>query len=230
MGKLMDSRLLAVAEMVRPGSVVADIGADHGHLICHLVKEGTAIKGYACDIGQKPLDACARTVARCGLGNKIELCLNDGLQGLPIEEIDDIIIAGMGGELIADIIKAAPGARDELLRFILQPMTKAERLRACLYQMGYAIQRERAVQSGEFLYTVVSVCYTGQCKDVDEFFTWVGLLPQDNSPQNRKLLALTAQRLAKIADGLARTSQGREKADRYNKFAHDIDKILQKEG
>ena len=229
MGRLTDPRLLAAAEMVRPGSVVADIGADHGYLICHLVQQGIAPGGYACDIGQKPLAACAKTIAERGLDDKIHLRLTDGLHGLPLEEIDDIIIAGMGGEMIADIIKAAPGARDSRLRFILQPMTKAERLRADLYRMGYTIERERAVRSGGFLYTVMLVSYVAAPKDVDELFARTGLLPEDGSPQSRELLGLSARRLEKIADGLARTPQGVQQAAGYRKLAQDINDMIQKE-
>ena len=222
MGRLTDPRLLAIAKMVRPGSVVADIGADHGHLICHLVGNGIAPRGYACDIVEKPLAACAKTVEQCGLEGKIELRLTDGLSGLSLGEIDDIVIAGMGGEMIADIISAAPGAKNEHLRLILQPMTKAERLRERLYRMGFEIERERAVRAGGILYTVMLVRYTGVAKDVGELFAWTGLLPEDASPHSRALLEQTAQRLARAAAGLAQTADGREKAEEYKRLAREI--------
>lgn len=193
----LNPRLLAVAKMVSPGSVVADIGTDHGQLICFLVGRAISPRGYACDANKGPLAAAADTVARFGLEGKVTLHLTDGLKGLPLERIDEVVIAGMGGELIADIIKASPGGA----RFILQPMSKAERLRRRLYRMGYAITRESAVVCGRFVYTVIRAEYTGEAVEVDELFGWVGLLPTQSSPQNLALLAKTAHRLRKAAGG-----------------------------
>lgn len=223
---IIDPRLLAVAELVRPGSVTADIGADHGHLICYLVGEGISPRGFACDINAGPLDACAKTVARHGLEDKVTLYRTDGLKGLPLEEIDDIIIAGMGGELIAKILSEAPSARKQRLSFILQPMTKAGRLRSSLYRMGYAIEREVAVRAGGNLYTVMRAVFTGQRVKVDETFALVGLLTKEGTPESRELLAQTAARLRKAAQGLAQsqTSHGKEKSARYNRLADEIEK------
>ena len=222
---LTDPRLLAVAGMIRPDCVVADIGTDHGYLICHLVGEGISPRGFACDINAGPLAACAKTVARHGLEARITLLQTDGLRGLPIEEVDDIVIAGMGGELISEILAAAPKTRDSRLRFILQPMTKTPRLRCALYRMGYVIEHEVAVRAGENLYTIMRVIFTGEQVEVDELFALVGLLPGENTPESKELLAKTANRLRKAAKGLAvaQTPQEREKAARYQALADEID-------
>jgi len=164
-------RLRALAEMLRPGGVVADIGADHGQLICHLVGSGIAERGYACDIAEGPLAACARTVTSLGLGGKIELRLTDGLHGLPLGEIDGIIIAGMGGETIAEIIEAALANCQLSLvncQLLLQPMTKVERLRAALYRMGCRIEVERSFRDGKRRYTIIQAAYIGQPVDTNE--------------------------------------------------------------
>ena len=223
MGKPLSPRLYAAAEMAATGGVVADIGADHGQLICHLVGSGLAKRGYACDIADGPLAACARTVAACGLLDKIELRLTNGLRGLPLEEIDCVVIAGMGGELIAEILGAQPRAMRGGLRFILQPMTKAERLRERLYRMGYVIERERAVREGKHLYTVIQAAYTGQCQEADELLIWAGRLPEDGSAAACDLLAKAAKRLYQMAKG--------ENSLRYHALALEIEnlsKMLQK--
>lgn len=222
---LTDPRLLAVAGMVRRDSVVADIGADHGHLICHLVGEGISPRGFACDINAGPLAACAKTVARHGLEDKIALLQTDGLRGLPLEEIDDVVIAGMGGELIAEILAAAPATRDGRLRFILQPMTKSSRLRSSLYRMGYALEREVVVRAGGNLYTVMWVSFTGRSVKVDELFALVGLLPEENTPESRELMAQIAERLRKAAQGLSQSQepQGIEKAASCRSLAAAIE-------
>ena len=224
--RLSDPRLLAAAGMVRFGSVAADIGADHGYLICHLVREGISPKGFACDINAGPLAACANTVAEQGLEDKITLLQTNGLCGLPLEKVDDIIIAGMGGELIADILAASPAAQDKRLRFILQPMTKSNRLRCALYQMGYALEREIAVRAGGNLYTVMRAVFTGQSVKVNKLFALVGLLPEEGTPESRELLAQTALRLKKAAEGLmqSKTPRGIKKAANYQRLAAEIEK------
>ena len=224
---LTDTRLLAIAGMVRRGSVAADIGTDHGHLICHLVGQGISPRGFGCDINLGPLAACAKTVARHGLSDKITLRKTNGLSGLPLEEIDDIIIAGMGGDLIAEILTAAPAARDSRLRFILQPMTKADKLRSSLCRGGYAIEREIAVCEGGNLYTVMQATFTGKSVEADELFALVGLLPKEDTPESRELFAQTVSRLRRAARGLAKaqTAQEREKAVHYQKLADTIEKM-----
>ncbi|MBQ9938574.1 MAG: SAM-dependent methyltransferase, partial [Oscillospiraceae bacterium] len=107
----LDERLETAASFVRNGSVVADIGTDHGYLICSLAERGTIPRGYACDINEQPLAKAAETVEETGLGDKISLVLCDGLRGLDPNCADDIIIAGMGGELICSILSAADWVR-----------------------------------------------------------------------------------------------------------------------
>jgi len=226
---ITDPRLLAVAEAVRRGAVAADIGADHGHLICHLVGEGICPLGYACDAAPKPLSRAGERVKLLGLQDKIETRLTDGLRGLPLGHITDIIIAGMGGELIARIIGDCPGSYNPELRFILQPMTKAERLRTALCRMGFFILKERGVAAGGFLYPVMTVAYDGVRREPDELYAWTGLLPQSGHPDSAALLAKTRDRLRLAAGGLAKSGRAglgnNEKAGRYAALAMEIDTL-----
>ena len=102
----LDSRLAAAAEFVGYGTVAADIGTDHGYLVCWLVDNGVCPKAYATDINEKPLESAKELIAQMGLGDKIETRLTDGLLGLPGEEIDEVLICVMGGETIIGILGA----------------------------------------------------------------------------------------------------------------------------
>ena len=99
----MDSRLLTCAGLCT-GDVLCDVGTDHGYLPCYMIENGLCSKAYACDIAQGPLDsAIAHINERC-LSDRITTVLSDGLDSVEKGDITDVVIAGMGGELIADII------------------------------------------------------------------------------------------------------------------------------
>lgn len=200
----LDARLEAVYQAVRPGSVAADIGADHGKLICALVERGKCPRGFAGDVAAGPLEASRRLIRKRGLDGRIETVLSDGLRSLPGKEIDDIILAGMGGELITDILLAVPWTRDGDKRLILQPMTRAEHLRRALYREGFALLEETAAVSGRFVYTVMTAAYTGEAREIDERFAQTGLLWKKNDDASARYLQAVWSRLDKRVIGLER--------------------------
>lgn len=202
----LDPRLCVAAAAVRRGSVVADVGTDHGYLACELVGSGKCPRGYASDIHPMPLEVARRHIREIGLSGKIQVVLSDGLQGLPGAELDDIVLAGMGGELIGKILTGVPWTQDTEKRFILQPMTRAEHLRCLLYQKGFVLTKESAVRSGRFLYTVMTAKYTGETQNVDELFAQTGLLLKERSEQARAYLEGVRRRLYKQAAGLERSA------------------------
>lgn len=146
---VLDERLAAAAQLVRPGSRVADVGTDHGYLIARLLLDRKAVFGYACDIHPKPLEKAAETLKQYGLQDCSALFLGDGLQGLLAEQVDDVVIAGMGGDMILHILDTADW-KNSSQRFVLQPMTKVHELRqGCInevmkfYRSGLDRQRLR---------------------------------------------------------------------------------------
>lgn len=156
----MDERLTLISSMVKPCQTAADIGADHGYLICSLVEQGGCVRGIAADINPKPLEKARRLIAARGLQDHVSCLCTDGLHG--IDEQDAVIIAGMGGELIAEIIEGWEHRKNKLTRFYLQPMTKAERLRGWLYTNGYHIEAERCCVANLRPYSVIEAVYSGQ--------------------------------------------------------------------
>ncbi|MBQ2795822.1 MAG: SAM-dependent methyltransferase, partial [Oscillospiraceae bacterium] len=100
----LDLRLSAAADFVKEGTVAADVGTDHGYLICHLVEQGICKRGFATDINIKPLESARSLIREMELDEEIETVLTDGLKGLPEDDIDEILICGMGGETIINIL------------------------------------------------------------------------------------------------------------------------------
>ena len=169
-------RLNLCADMVRRGSRLADIGTDHGFLPINLVEAGVIPSALACDINREPLHNAGVNIAKRRLEYWIETRLSDGLEKVRPDEVDDIVIAGMGGELIRDILAAAPWVKDESKLLILQPMTHHEDLTRWLYENGFSITRQEATFDEGKYYTVMAARWTGQKTPCDLYAAIVGKL------------------------------------------------------
>lgn len=202
----LSPRLQTAALAVRPGSVVADVGTDHGYLACALVQMQRCDRVYASDIHPGPLEQAAKTIRQCGLEEKVIPVLSDGVKELPLDEISDIVIAGMGGDLILSILQDARLFRPEK-RFVLQPMTKHDVLRRGLYQAGFALLSETAVVDGRFVYSVLTAAYAGRAQQVGDLFAYTGLLLGQTEESTLRYLRRVVNRLCKQRDGLLRTKR-----------------------
>lgn len=180
----LSTRLQAVADYIRPNSIMADIGTDHGQLIAYLAINDIIAKGYACDVNMLPLEKAWETISACKIEHKVELFLTNGLLRLDNKGITDIAIAGMGGELIGKIMGNADWIKDPSLNFVLQPMTRDHKLREYLVVEGFSIVEEKAVSCGKFLYSVMKVQYTGLKKQPTPHYTWSGELWEKNDRES----------------------------------------------
>ncbi|MDD2417683.1 MAG: class I SAM-dependent methyltransferase [Oscillospiraceae bacterium] len=157
--KKLDKRLSLIASLVRSGSRMVDVGTDHAHLPVWLVNNGVCPLAIATDIRPAPADKAAQNILAAELGDSIDVRLGDGLSTVNPMEVDDIVIAGMGGETIAEIIKASPWTKDGRYRLILQPMTKPAALHEFLFYNGYTIIKEQTVEDGNRGYLVMAARY-----------------------------------------------------------------------
>lgn len=153
----ISKRLLCCASMVQSGSRVADIGTDHGYLGIYLLQSGAARHVVACDLRKDPLENARRNAKLFGVDGEMEFRLSDGLEKILPDEVDTVVMAGMGGDLIQKILSQCPWRKREGLQFILQPQSAGNVLRRWLCEDGFEIQREEPVQDGHFLYTVMEL-------------------------------------------------------------------------
>ena len=153
----ISKRLLCCASMVQSGARVADIGTDHGYLGIYLLQSGAARHVIACDLRKDPLENARRNAKLFGADGEMELRLSDGLEKILPDEVDTVVMAGMGGDLIQKILSQCPWRKREGLQFILQPQSAGNVLRRWLCEDGFEIRREEPVQDGHFLYTVMDI-------------------------------------------------------------------------
>ena len=180
---ILSARLSAVAAYVRTGSAVADIGCDHSLLCVKLALDKTSRRIAACDIADGPIEKARRCVEKYGLEHIITVIKTDGLNGLETFSPDDIIIAGMGGELIRDIIEASDYAKKHGVNLILQPMTKSASLRNYLAEEGFEIDRETLVKDGAGgrIYEVMRCFYNGESYALSDAEALIGAYNIKNS-------------------------------------------------
>lgn len=149
-------RLQAIAELIPHGSVVADIGTDHAYLPVYLLQEQISQCVIAADINQAPLEQARETVAAFNCLKKIDLRLGNGIHVLRKDDnVDTLVIAGLGGRTIAAILAEGRNHLAGIERLILQPMNETGYLRMFLAQNGYALVQETLVIEGKRLYEII---------------------------------------------------------------------------
>ena len=153
----LSPRLRMTAGLVPDGARLADVGTDHAYLPAALIQEGRIPYAIAADLRLGPLSRAKATVRELELTGRVAFRLCDGLTGIRPEEVDAVVIAGMGGETIAQILAAAPWTREQDIPLVLQPMSSMSDLRAWLVGNGYCIQTEDLAREGDVLYTALLV-------------------------------------------------------------------------
>jgi len=141
--------------MVSKCRVAADIGTDHGYVAEMLLRDNICGKVIATDLNEGPLNRAIEHLRSVNLDEKCDFRLGNGLTVLKENEADALIIAGMGGELIADIIETSKDVALNAVQLILQPMTTADRLRRYLYENGFKIVDESIVKELHHYYFII---------------------------------------------------------------------------
>lgn len=152
----LSPRLAFLADWVPAGARLADVGTDHAYLPVWLDIHGRVQSAIAADLRPGPLERARETGRRYG-AQHVDFRLCDGLSAISAEECDTIVIAGMGGENTAQILKHAPWTADGCHTLLLEPHSRAEVLRGFLAENGYAIRREALIWDRGFLYPVMEV-------------------------------------------------------------------------
>lgn len=148
-------RLETIGRLVPEGSVLADIGTDHGYLPVWLLRQGRISRAIAGDIAAGPCQAARNTVALYGLQDKVEVRQGSGLEVLQPEEADCIVIAGMGGSTIISILSAAPETARSAGLLVLQPMAGAAGLRRWLTENDWQITDEELTDDPPHFYEII---------------------------------------------------------------------------
>lgn len=222
----LDGRLCLVADMVPPGARVADVGCDHARLPIALVSSGRCPLVIASDLRRGPLLSARGNVARAGLEDKIELRLCDGLDGIKPGEADCVVMAGMGGILITQIMERASWLKDSSICLVLQPMRDAHLVRRTLWDEGFALECERAAVANHRVYSVLRARYCGITRHYTPTDCYDGLLSGGGELERRKLEQVVRSLSVQI-NGLAGSGKDSQRLDNLQTIREELSQRIQ---
>jgi len=148
--------LAAVAAMVPPGVPMADIGTDHAHLPIALVKWDHTPWAVATDVREGPCRRAQQAVHAAGLSHRIDVRLGDGLKALEQGEVHTVVMAGMGGVLMDELLRADPEKTRSFQRLVLQPNMASHRLRTTLLGQQWKLLDEQLVFDEGYVYEILT--------------------------------------------------------------------------
>lgn len=196
----LNNRLATIASLVDGENIkLADVGCDHGFLAINLVLENKIDYAYAMDVNQGPLNNVKSNIEKYNLNNSIQTILSDGLIELNKEDFNQVVIAGMGGSLIVDILgKEIDKIQGKTL--YLQPNVNSYALRKFLLMNNFGIIDEVIIEDNGILYEVIKAQQPlVDKKEYNELELLFGRINLDRNDANtKKLLLEYAQKTEKI--------------------------------
>ena len=170
----LSDRLSAVLNAAKENSTsdsgIIDVGSDHGHLAAYAVINKLFTTAVCTDIHEDPARKSSDLMKDAGLSDKVSVFCTDGLDGIEMMQGDTVVMAGLGGNNMIDIISRVTETCDKQIlksiRFILQPQKSIEVLRESLSNIGYKIMDESVIAERGIYYPVLVTGYTGEAYDL----------------------------------------------------------------
>ena len=217
----MGSRLLMAASFVDNGDTVCDVGCDHGKLSLYLVQRGKAKHVIATDINRQPLQKAIDLFASYDLSHTADFLLTDGLQGIKdTSRITHVVIAGLGGHTMEQVIESAPFVKAQKTRLVLLPAQSGYQIRKYLYGNGFEIEKEQTVSEKGKYYSCISAVYTGMCHTPDIYDMYIGKSASCTGDDATGYFEMILSQLEKKRKGFE-IDNGTPNAD----YTHAIEKI-----
>ena len=161
----LSNRLKKIAELVDFGATVIDVGTDHGYVPNFLCEKKISRDIIATDISKNSLE---KSIALTRERDNEKYIRNILANGIVKENRDNIIIAGLGGIQIAEIILNSKEISKAAKKLILQPMQKTNILRRELNNMGFEIIDEEIIFEDDRYFEIILARYSGQIKNLEE--------------------------------------------------------------
>ncbi|MFC3039082.1 tRNA (adenine(22)-N(1))-methyltransferase [Virgibacillus xinjiangensis] len=151
----LSDRLKVTASYLPEEALFADIGSDHAYLPCYVCQNDGHAKAIAGEVRKGPYESALSTVRQYGLSHAVEVRLGDGLQVLEPAEVNQVVIAGMGGSLIQSILQEGKDKLSSVERIIAQPNIDARNVRRWFSENGYTIIDEQILKENGHIYEVI---------------------------------------------------------------------------
>lgn len=204
----ISDRLKCIGNMVEKCECIADIGTDHAYLPIYLVEQGTCKKVIASDINKGPVEKAKRNIYFSKRSNEIQCRLGPGLTTILPGEVRAAIIAGMGGNLIRDILEESMDVFKSLDYVILQPVQNADVLRKYIYESGYNILDEELCKDENKYYEIIKIKYDNKAEILNDIYYEVSKkLLQKKHPLLKEYIYFKIRKYDKIIKDIVDTSR-----------------------
>lgn len=149
-------RLNKIVQKVTQNGIIADIGTDHAYIPIFLYKNNKIKSGIACDISKGSLQKAKDNIKKYNLQGKIQTRLGNGLEKISLQDnIDTVIIAGMGGMLMIDILEKGKYILENVKELILQPQKDIDKVREYLHKNNFKIIDDEMLKDDGKYYTII---------------------------------------------------------------------------
>ncbi len=210
-------RLKMIYNMMPNCEIMGDVGTDHGFLPIYCIQTGKCKKAIASDLREGPLCIANKNISENQLSDKIELMLSNGLNGYLDKKCDVIVIAGMGGLTICNILNEwmslcknnnyFPGNNS----FILQPNTHEYEVRKLLWDNKFEILDEQAIRDGSHVYIAINTRFNGNSFKYTEKELYLGnILPYRKNSCDIEYLRALYTKYNNILKGLLKRKESNE--------------------
>jgi len=215
---ILKPRLELILKLTENTRTLLDVGCDHAYLSIEAVKRNFAESVIASDVNEGPLKKAAENIENAGLSKKISVKLGSGIEVISEGEADTVVMAGMGGVLITEILEKNPSLSKSVERYILQPMNSKEDLRKYLYEKGYRIVSESLCEERGKIYSILTVT-PGECEKCEkEIFLHTGNLLNTVHTEKElilKYLDKTEQKFKAVNENLAFAKEENKEQKNY---------------
>ena len=224
----LTERLQSIYDMIPTSDILCDVGSDHAYIPIQCLKTDKCKFCNITDVKEGPVKISKRNISANNIEeSKVAYYVGYGLSPLDITQCDSVVIAGMGGILISDILERDIEKAKATKCLILQPMYAIEALRKWLLDNGFEIEDEDLSREGSKLYVCMKVKWTGNSKVQNDFYLNVGKkLIEKNHPLLPLYLKKMYKQNEKIITGMKKAKNTDESLDRVIKLNEDIERYL----
>lgn len=226
--EIMSDRLRQIVDWIPRDQVVADVGCDHGLVPLALVERGDNKRIIASDVSAPSLQKLIDVVKENDLEDVIDCRVTDGLQGMEEDHVETIVIAGMGGHLIARILEEGIEVAKKAKHLLLSPHTASDVVRKTLHRLGFAIVRETVVEDAGKFYELIDAVPSDETQGYDDMlFYQYGEQPvASKHPVLRKKLCCERTRIDTILQAWREKESGSDRLEaRKEELQKEVDRL-----
>lgn len=217
----LSKRLQTIASFVTDGYRLADIGTDHGYIPIYLTKKGRCPRAFAMDLNPQPLKRAKQHILEEHAQEQVQCILSDGLNQLPKGEVDSIVIAGMGGDLMMRILENGWDKLFDVKELILSPQSHWEKVRHFLHDRNFRILREAFLEEDGKYYVVLRAVFGTETYEKECFYRFGAELLWNKDPVLLEFLNREYEKYSRIQKELEDNAK-----DHIRKRRFQVEEIL----